>query len=258
MRARGLLAALAALLAVPALAADGWSGFYTPTERPRMQRQAVVEDTGVCVREILKAQLRHGIPENILLGIGLQEAGLRRDGHFTVWPWAVNAEGTGRVFGSRNEALNWVADQKRQGVKSIDVGCMQINLHWHPEAFRSPAEGFDPATNVDYAARFLKSLYEKTGDWVTAAGSYHSFTPEKREIYLTSLRRNVTVANERIAEFRAMASGTDIQLAEAAPTPAPLQAGAFWSGQMTEGEGRWTLYSSREMQPILPNFEAMF
>ena len=34
-------------------------------------------------------------------------------------------------------------------IRSIDVGCMQINRRWHPEAFDSPAQGVDPRVNVD-------------------------------------------------------------------------------------------------------------
>ena len=82
----------------------------------------------------------HGIPNNILLGIGLQEAGRRVGEGVTIWPWSVNAAGTGRVFDSRDEALAWVQERQAAGIASIDVGCMQINLRWHPEAFVSPAQ----------------------------------------------------------------------------------------------------------------------
>lgn len=238
------------LFAGPALA--GWQGFYTPTEREA--RGMAVSPDGVCVREILRAQLRHGIPDNILLGIGLQEAGIRRGDRLTVWPWSVNAEGEGRLFDSRESAQTWVEGALAEGMSSIDVGCMQVNLHWHPGAFDSVAEGFDPARNVDYAARFLKDLYLKTGDWVTAAGSYHSLTPERREVYLASLKQNVAVANGRIEAFRALAS--DAQPRETAPVDDAPRAGVFWSAGLSagKGEGRRSLYSDSELQPVLPAF----
>jgi len=270
-----LRAALAGLLlALPTLpaAGAGWSGFYTSTQpaaAPRAQAgvlSAPVPAQSVCVREILRAQLRHGIPDNILLGIGLQEAGVTRGGTLTVWPWAVNAAGDGRIFDSRAAALDWVRDRQAAGVESIDVGCMQINLRWHPDAFADTAQGFDPAVNVDYAARFLRGLYDKTGDWKAAAGAYHSFTPEKQEIYLATLTRNVAVANDRIAHFRAVAA--DVPPPEATrppqtPARAPAQSGgSIWSAGLSAGEdgkaGRRSIYSEAELQPVLPNFRQAF
>nr|WP_249138847.1 lytic transglycosylase domain-containing protein [Actibacterium sp. MT2.3-13A] len=271
MRA-GLLALLPALAGAPAGA--GWSGFYTSTRSAAARREAAPAPSGpvpaqsVCVREILRAQLRHGIPDNILLGIGLQEAGVTRSGALTVWPWAVNAAGDGRLFDSRAAALDWVRAQQAAGVSSIDVGCMQINLRWHPEAFEGAAEGFDPAVNVDYAARFLKQLHDQTGDWKTAAGSYHSFTPEKRETYLAALTRNVAVANDRIDQFRAIAAGGAAAETEQ-PARAPEAArdadaagGGIWSaGLSARADGkarRRSIYSEAELQPILPNFRQGF
>lgn len=158
-------------------------------------------EDGICLAEILAAQQRYAIPGNLLLAIGLQEAGFNRRSGLTVWPWSVNAAGEGRLFRSQAEALSWVRQRQAQGVTSIDIGCMQINQKWHPDAFPSLEAGFDPALNVDYAARFLRSLYDQTGDWMLAAGSYHSFNPEPRRVYLASLKRNLDVANARLAGF---------------------------------------------------------
>lgn len=262
MRALILLALLAC---GGPLGAAGWGDFYAApagasrAETPPPRGPAVAEG-GVCIREILKAQLRHGIPGNLLLGIGLQEAGVMRGGELTVWPWAVNAAGEGRTFENRRGALDWIAERRAAGVDSIDVGCMQINMRWHPEAFASPEEGFDPASNVDYAARFLVDLHERTGDWKSAAGSYHSFTPDKQAIYLDQLERNVAVANDRIEIFRTLAAGEspesplDRQIASAEPTQRS-GGGAIWSSDLGRGSGRRSIYSDRELRPVLPAFD---
>lgn len=55
---------------------------------------------------------------------------------------------------------------------------MQVNLHYHGDAFTDLTEAFDPETNVAYAADFLKTLYQQTGSWSEATGRYHSGTPE--------------------------------------------------------------------------------
>jgi len=246
-----LLPVLIGALASPAVAAD-WRGFYTPTERPL---EAAAGST--CLREILAAQVRHDIPRNLLLGIGLQEAGINRDGHLTVWPWTANADGAGRFFDTATAAADWIRDRQAQGVSSIDVGCMQINLRWHPDAFASLDEGLEPARNVDYAARTLKSLYRKTGDWGRAAGAYHSVTPDLQAAYLERLARNLDVANLRIEEFRALAAKSG----PVAP-PAPAETGGvFWSawlGRDAEGaDGRRSLYGTDRIEPILPVFRAV-
>jgi len=264
---------------VATLAGAGWDGFFAfPAPAPSAavvaapQVTAPVSVQNVCVQEILRAQTRYSIPDNILLGIGLQEAGFVHEGQLTIWPWAVNAEGTGRIFDTRAKALGWVEEQQGTGVRSIDVGCMQINLRWHPEAFTSTLQGFNPAVNVDYAARFLLRLYQKTNDWMLAAGSYHSFNPETRDVYMTSLRRNVAVANARIDTFRAMVSGDAeiIAAAEAAPQPAPAppqeqepdpNAGVIWSSWLSlrgGSEHRRGIYSAKDLQPALPNFVKQF
>jgi hypothetical protein len=65
-----------------------------------------------------------------------------------------------------------------RGIQSIDVGCGQINLMHHPDAFPNLELAFDPQANASYAARFLKELFALTGDWNKATAMYHSATPE--------------------------------------------------------------------------------
>ncbi len=278
MSALSLLRAAALLLVSAGAAQADWGGFYkssfTPTPRASSVGSAGVAPgaaRSVCVSEILRAQLRHNIPGNLLLGIGLQEAGVSRDGQLTIWPWAVNAGGEGRIFDDQQSALDWVRERRGTGMQSIDVGCMQINLLWHPDAFLDAAQGFNPAVNVDYAARFLKQLYAETGDWTLAAGSYHSRTPQAREVYLKALRRNVAVANERIDGFRALAAlapGAPLpqtataplpEMAQEAPRPVSTrpESSGFWSAALGSGAGdgaRYGIYSDAALQPALPHF----
>ena len=67
-------------------------------------------------------------------------------------------------------------------MRSIDIGCMQINLRHHPNAFASLEEAFDPLANARYAARFLTALKSTRADWMAAA-AYHFQTPEYAEPY---------------------------------------------------------------------------
>ncbi|MEM9475680.1 MAG: lytic transglycosylase domain-containing protein [Pseudomonadota bacterium] len=255
-----LLTVVAVLAGVGTAHASDWSGFYAGPSRAEVEEVSRAAqaptgqgEAGVCVRAILAAQERYGIPNNILLGIGLQEAGTRRGGALTVWPWAVNAEGTGRLLDTRSQAMSWVRAQLANGVRSIDVGCMQINLRWHPDAFASLEDGFDPDRNADYAARFLRDLYQQTGSWTLAAGSYHSFTPEKRDRYLASLRQKVLLANQEIGALRQLSEATpgptrDVVVARAVP-----DGGAIWSSSLSGAAGAQAggLFGTGAVTPLM-------
>jgi hypothetical protein len=65
----------------------------------------------------------------------------------------------------------------------MDVGCMQISLLFHPTAFATLEQAFDPKANAAYGARFLADLYGQTGDWLAAAAAYHSQTPDLGAAY---------------------------------------------------------------------------
>jgi hypothetical protein len=54
---------------------------------------------------------------------------------------------------------------------------MQVNLKQHPGAFPTLSAAFDPATNIDYAAKFLKAKKLNKGSWLSAVDHYHSATP---------------------------------------------------------------------------------
>lgn len=162
-------------------------------------------DAGVCIAAIRQAEVAHGIPTDLLLAIGLQEAGMSYKGSMTIWPWSLNVEGRGYRFNTRAEAEAFLADELAQGTRSIDVGCLQVNLRWHPDAFPSSAAGFEPAPNADYAARFLRGLYLETGDWLQAAGRYHSATPNLRDIYLAGIQKHLSQLDDSAASFDALA-----------------------------------------------------
>jgi hypothetical protein len=151
----------------------------------------------LCRAAITAAEAEFAIPDRLLLGIGRVESG-RRDpqtGSFDPWPWVINAEGRGSFFPSREAAIEAVRALQASGMRSIDVGCMQINLRHHPNAFASLEEAFDPQANARYAARFLTNLQQRAGDWTVAAGHYHSQTPEFAERYRARLA--TMLANER-------------------------------------------------------------
>lgn len=145
----------------------------------------------MCASEASRFEHIYGIPPQLLDAISVVESG-RWDTTrkaTVAWPWTVTAAGQGKFFPTRAEAVAEVRRLRAAGVKSIDVGCMQVNLQYHPEAFANLEEAFEPASNVAYAARFLKGLYGSTNHWPTAASYYHSQTPELAAAYRAKLMK---------------------------------------------------------------------
>jgi hypothetical protein len=145
----------------------------------------------LCAALIARAERRHGIPTRLLRAISLAETGRvdPRSKAMIAWPWAVNAGGTGRYFPTKAKAIAAVRSLRAGGVRSVDVGCMQVNLLHHPKAFRDLKTAFDPRRNVAYAAKFLKELHAKTGSWIDAVAAYHSSLARRGTPYMLRVLR---------------------------------------------------------------------
>jgi hypothetical protein len=142
-----------------------------------------------CAQAAASAEAALAIPSGLLLSIGLVESG-RADlaGRRSPWPWTVQAAGAGRFFANAQQAAAAVQDLRAGGVQSIDIGCFQMNLFHHPDAFPDMASGFDPLTNATAAAQFLAALRGELGSWEQAVAAYHSRTaslgsPYRDQVY---------------------------------------------------------------------------
>lgn len=143
-----------------------------------------------CEQAAEVAERTYGLPPGLLVAIGRVESG-RADsiaGAVHPWPWAVNAGGVGFWPPTLAEAMATVESLRARGTTSIDVGCFQVNLAYHPGAFTELSKGFDPFANADYAARFLLSLRRRTGDWTQAVMAYHSSTAGLGDAYWSKVK----------------------------------------------------------------------
>jgi hypothetical protein len=137
----------------------------------------------MCDPFIRRYEAAHGIPHKLLTAISLAESGRKVGGSVVAWPWSINANGTPYIFATKGEAIRMVRKLHLLGITSIDVGCMQVNLKQHPKAFPTLEAAFDPASNIAYAAKFLKAKKEDKGSWVNAVAHYHSSTPQHHVPY---------------------------------------------------------------------------
>lgn len=137
-----------------------------------------------CLRFVQSYERSMRIPQGLLMAIAFTESG--RDvgtGERVPWPWTINVGGDGRYFDTKEQAVAAVRRLLDEGQRSIDVGCMQINLRYHPNAFRDIETAFDPGANVAYGAQYLRSLYRLQGSWPKAVERYHSSDDGRREEY---------------------------------------------------------------------------
>jgi len=191
---------------------------------------ARAEPGRLCRAAIQAVEREAGLPAHLLMAIARVESN-RRDpetGAFHPWPWTINAEGRGQYFPTRAAAIAEVQALQARGVRSIDVGCLQINLRHHPEAFASLDAAFDPLTNARYAARFLKELNATRNDWSRAAGAYHSQTPDFAEPYRTRV----------MAAWASEQGNPHPPVALAAATPAARAAVGGGGGMLSNGGER--------------------
>lgn len=124
----------------------------------------------VCERFMVQAARENGVPLGVLYAVGMTESGNKGSLH----PYALNVEGKTVFAASAAEAIAVFAKARRQGRKLIDLGCMQINHHYHGHEFSSVRAMLDPAGNVAYAAKFLRELREREGSWTMAVARYHA------------------------------------------------------------------------------------
>lgn len=156
--------------------------------------RAAAQDEGDCGPAVAAAATRHHLPDGLLQAIAETESG-RYDpgsGARAPWPWTVTARGTGHFFAAKADAVAYVRDLWADGITSIDVGCLQVNLHYHPAAFATLAQAFDPAANADYAATFLTTLHRPDTDWSEAVADYHSANPMEGGAYLQRVMVNLS------------------------------------------------------------------
>jgi len=144
-----------------------------------IQTLQVVQET--CQNAAKKVEATVGTPKSLLTAISLAESGRWDDKQRASysWPWTVTTGGPTAYYASKEEAVEAVKLLQSKGATNIDVGCMQVNLRYHPHAFDSLDDAFDPETNVGYGARFLKGLQKETNSWADATARYHSADPKK-------------------------------------------------------------------------------
>ena len=165
---------------------------YANEDTKALSANERISDSSLCLAAAKEASADYGVSFDLLQTVAAVESGVWNEFHnaYVAWPWTVNAKGRGYYFKTKEEAVAAAKKFIASGVKSIDVGCMQINMKFHGEAFSSIEEAMDPVNNVRYSAKFLRKLYSRNGnDWKQAAKSYHSGNSTEGALYAGRLEK---------------------------------------------------------------------
>ncbi len=168
-------------------------------------------DWHVCADEARRLEIQENIPKLLLTAVTHTETGRRGPNGRRImsWPWTLHADGRSLRFNSKADAVKAVRALMARGINVIDVGCMQVNLRYHPHAFTSVEEALDPAANLAYAVAYLKKLKNRHNGWPAAIQHYHSGNKAVNVRY----RRKVLATWDQLRrrhERQRIASGTSV------------------------------------------------
>lgn len=124
------------------------------------------------------------IPAKLLKSVAYVESGFH--------PWTLNVEGQPHFFPTRQAAEQYLEAVVRQGVRNVDIGCVQVNWHFHGKKFKNPKQLLSPEICLRYAAKLLRHHSVATRSWMKAALLYHSGDKVRQSVYRKRLIRYLT------------------------------------------------------------------
>jgi hypothetical protein len=189
-----------------------------------------------CDRAAVHAETAWHLPAGLLAAIGTVESGRRGLGSAlpVAWPWSINVGGRGLYQPSKAAAIAAVRAFQAggRGLQAIDVGCFQVDLFYHPQAFATLDAAFDPEANAKVAARVLTLSRFDGGSWEAAIALYHAASPTRGAQYLrqvqavwASARTRSAAAQEAAYAVLLSPAARQVRVIAPADPPAPQTAG---------------------------------
>lgn len=207
------VAAAAASTALPSVA-HAQSGGYQTLDCPNL---------------IARTEAARNIPRGLLMAIAVTESALNGQPD----PYAMNIAGRAYHATGFPDMTNVISANWQRGVRSIDVGCMQINLKYHGSKFPRLTDLLDPTTNVNYGASFLITLATEAGSWKDAVMSYHNKTnPGRRAWYGCKVWNNYLRITGSSTGFLACASTPGGSSTASVGSTAPIRLAGYNTSRM--------------------------
>ena len=143
-----------------------------------------------------------GVPAEWTLAIAHVESGLS--------PWALNIEGKGYRFDSKEKALKMAKEAETEG-RSFDSGVMQVNNFWLKK-YGIPLEAaLDPLANIYLGSWILKQEIARHGESWNAVGAYHSPNEDRGRRYAEMVKDALGKGPVKVS-VRAVASSRPVEV----------------------------------------------
>ncbi len=140
----------------------------------------------------------NAVPSNILYGVCSQESAYTFKGVHHPWPWTLNISGKGFWYDQPQDAVSALQAEMNNNNCRVDIGLCQIHWCAHSHVIKDPIKALNPYINIQYAASILREQFERSGDWYTAIGWYHSpNNPKLASKYRDAVVRRLTQAEGR-------------------------------------------------------------
>ena len=128
----------------------------------------------------------------------------KKDGLVRPWPWAITVNGPkgtkpkSHYPTTKKDAKKLLKDILTK-TDNVDVGLMQVNVHYHGHRVPDPMDLLDLETNLIVAGQILaEAIKSSPGELVTGVGRYHSWRAEKSLDYgyrVLTLTKNLREAS---------------------------------------------------------------
>lgn len=142
-----------------------------------------------------------GVPAAWTQAIAHVESGLS--------PWALNIEGKGYRFDSKEKALAKAKEAEAEG-RSFDSGVMQVNNFWLKK-YGIPLEAaLDPLANIYLGSWILKQEIARHGESWNAVGAYHSPNEDRGRRYAEMVKAALNKEPDKVS-VRAVATSKPVE-----------------------------------------------
>lgn len=129
------------------------------------------------------AAKKYGIDPILLYAVALGESAKQATGpgapSVSPSPYSFHAGGRAFHASSRDEAVKLLDELTTKYGNHVDVGVMQINLHWNGDRVASPDALLDPATNIYVGAKVLsEALQSAPNNLQLGVGRYNTWSTD--------------------------------------------------------------------------------
>lgn len=153
----------AAEAARPAQVAEAEAPREVPSGLLRLVRGPSGAPRAACLEAVRAAERRHRIPEGLMVSIALAESGLHA--------YAMNVGGRAHFPSNVEDARRIYLAAGSSGY--LMAGCVQVNARVHA---RGDAWPLDPNRSADWGAGYLRTHYDRIGNWPDAIRRWNGAT----------------------------------------------------------------------------------